>query len=131
MNKIMVERVTKFKDEQASIQRNNEKVMAEHKMRLSANSETLVKHRELLDENKHLMIANQDLINKIGTKLERTRDNLQNEIVNVNNDIQSKIDHMDKFYLDQMTSIENVVRSDRTDVKTQIDKTNEAFKQQL
>lgn len=105
--------------------------MAEHKMRLSANSETQVKHRELLDENKHLMIANQDLINKIGTKLERTRDNLQNEIVNVNNDIQAKIDHMDKFYLDQMTAIENVVRSDRTDVKTQIDKTNEAFKAQL
>lgn len=100
-------------------------------MRLSANSETQVKHRELLDENKHLMIANQDLINKIGTKLERTRDNLQNEIVNVNNDIQAKIDHMDKFYLDQMTAIENVVRSDRTDVKTQIDKTNEAFKAQL
>lgn len=87
MHKQVSERLQLWKDDQAAVQRNNEKVMSEHKMRLSANGETINKHRELIDENKHMMAANQDLINKIGTKLERTRDNLQNEIVNVNNDI--------------------------------------------
>ena len=38
------------------------------------------KHRNFIDENKHQMILNQDLINKIASKLERTRDSLQSEI---------------------------------------------------
>ena len=100
-------------------------------MRLSTSGETLVKHREMLDENKHMMSANQDLINKIGTKLERARDNLQNEIIMSRDEIQSKIDQMDKFYIEQMTSIENMIRSDKSDVKSEINKTNETFKKQL
>ena len=54
--------------------------MRDHKMRLTSNAETIVKHREMLDENKHMLNANQDLINKIGSKLERAKDNLSNEI---------------------------------------------------
>lgn len=38
---------------------------------------------------------------------------------------------MDKFYLDQMSQIENVIKNDKSDVKSEINKTNEAFRQQL
>ena len=71
-------------------------------MRLSANAETIVKHREMLDENKHMLNANQDLINKIGSKLERSKDNLSNEITLTREEIQQRIDTIDKFYTDQM-----------------------------
>lgn len=40
------------------MQRNNEKVMQEHKMRLASNAETIAKHREMLEENKHMLSAN-------------------------------------------------------------------------
>ena len=80
MNQTITDKVNKWKEDFANMQRMNEKVQQEHKMRLSANAETIVKHREMLDENKHMLNANQDLINKIGSKLERSKDNLSNEI---------------------------------------------------
>ena len=58
MHKEVSERVTKFKEEFAGMQRHNEKVMQEHKMRLASNGETIVKHREMIDENKHMLSAN-------------------------------------------------------------------------
>lgn len=131
MHKTISDRVTKWKEEFATMQRQNEKTMSEHKMRINSNSETLVSHRQLLDENKHMMAANQDLINKIGTKLERARDNLQNEIAMSRDEINAKIDQNDKFALDQMASIENMILHDKSEIKSEINKTNETFKQQL
>ena len=88
MNSEITERVNKWKEEFANLQRHNEKVMQEHKMRLSSNAETIVKHREMLDENKHMLNANQDLINKIGSKLERAKDNLSNEMTMTREELQ-------------------------------------------
>ena len=100
MNKYLGDRMAKWKDEVAATQRANEKVQSDHKMRLNANGETLLKHREMIDENKHLLTTNQDLINKIGSKLERSRDSLSNEITQTRDELQSKIDSNDKFYID-------------------------------
>ena len=89
------------------------------------------KHRNFIDENKHQMILNQDLINKIASKLERTRDSLQSEITMTREELQNKMDTMDKIYMDQMTSIETMIKADKTDVKGDIQKTADQFKKQL
>ena len=101
--------------------------MQEHKMRLSTNGETIVKHREMIDENKHVMSANQDLINKIGSKLERARDSLSNEITMTRDELQQKMEQNDKFYLEQMTTIDGQIRTDKKFVETKIEETQVLF----
>jgi hypothetical protein len=46
-------------------------------------------------------------------------------------EITSKIDQNDKFCLEQMASIENMILHDKSEIKSEINKTNETFKQQL
>ena len=38
-------------------------------------------------------------------------------------ELQGKMDTMDKIYMDQMTSIETMIKADKTDVKGDIQKT--------
>ena len=46
-------------------------------------------------------------------------------------ELQNKMDTMDKIYMDQMTSIETMIKADKTDVKGDIQKTADQFKKQL
>ena len=77
------------------------------------------------------MAMNQDLINKIGTKLERIRDALSNECSSVREQLSNKLDNIDKFYHDQITAIEKMIRSDKSDVKGEINKTYETISLQI
>ena len=72
-----------------------------------------------------MLSLNQDLINKIGTKLERVRDVLQSETSSVRDTINAKVDVNDKYYNEQLNEIEKMIRSDKSDVKTEINKTYE------
>ena len=56
---------------------------------------------------------------------------MSNEITMSRDEIQTKVDSLDKFYLEQMTNIENMIQSDKTDIKSEINKTNEHFKNKL
>jgi len=99
----ITERVTEWKEEFGKLQTDNENTMHGHKIKLNDNKVTLVKHREMLEENKHMMTMNQDLINKISSKLERIRDALSNELASNRDTLKSQIDQVDKYYNEEMT----------------------------
>jgi len=83
--------------------------MTEHKRNLTNHDESIRKMREDINENKHMMSANQDLINKISSKLERARETLQSEINGRCDDCMTKIEAIDKFYIDYMSNIDNKI----------------------
>ena len=99
-NQEMSDRVARWKEDFQAMQRNNEKVMQEHKMRLASNAETIVKHREMLEENKHMLSANQDLISKVSSKLQGAKDSLSNEITMTRDEIMQKMNEHDSFYIE-------------------------------
>ena len=43
----------------------------------------------------------------------------------------TKVEGIDTYYFDQMTSIENALKSDKSDVKAEIFKTSEKFEKKL
>ena len=49
-HKIVTERLTRFKEDFAQLQRLNEKNINDHKLKLGSIHETLNKHKEALDE---------------------------------------------------------------------------------
>jgi len=128
MNAEMSERVNKWKEEFAQMQRHNEKVMQEHKMRLASNSETIVKHREMIDENKHMLSANGDLISKVSSKLTQSKDMLQNEIKMSHDELMQKTDTLEKCLYDQVQIMDKQVKDVKNDAKSQLNETNEASK---
>ena len=57
MNKIISDRLAKWKDEFANLQRINEKVLNEHRGKIINNTETIGKHFEKIEENKRYIAS--------------------------------------------------------------------------
>ena len=84
-----------------------------------------------LTELKHGLNNNSDLINRISTKLERTKENLSGEIAHVRDQLALKIDQIDKYYMDEISKIETIIRNDKSDVKGEITKSYESLNNHL
>ena len=75
-----------------------------------------------LAELKHGLNNNGDLVTKLSTKVERMRENITGEVANVRDTLAMKIDQIDKFYMDEISKIETIIKNDKSDVKGEINK---------
>jgi hypothetical protein len=130
-NKAMSDRVTKWKEDFANMQRHNDDIQREHKMRLASLQETCSKHKEMLDENKHMLSANQDLISKVSSKLQGAKDSLSNEITMTRDEIMQKMNEHDSFYVDQMATIDKKITNDKNAVNKLISDITTEFQTNL
>mmetsp|Transcript_19725 Transcript_19725/g.24335 ORF Transcript_19725/g.24335 Transcript_19725/m.24335 type:complete len:130 (+) Transcript_19725:792-1181(+) len=121
MHEDINDRVSKFKEEFAGMQRQNEKTMLEHKMRLGSNSETIVKHREMIDENKHMLSASQDLISKISSKLTETKSEFLNKIDFTHQELNQQAELNHKWAVEQVEIIGKSLSSDKSEMRNEID----------
>ena len=55
----------------------------------------------MLEEQRRGLSANGDAINKVSAKLDKARDNLMNEIQITRDEVLIKIDHNDRFTIEQ------------------------------
>ena len=89
---------------------------------MNEHTDTLEKNMMTLAELKHGLNNNGDLVTKLSTKVERMRENISAEVANVRDSLTLKIDQVDKFYIDEISKIETIIRNDKSDVKGEINK---------
>ena len=89
---------------------------------MNEHTDTLDKNMMTLAELKHGLNNNGDLVTKLSTKVDRMRENLSGEVANVRDTIAMKIDQIDKFYMDEISKIETIIKNDKSDVKGEINK---------
>ena len=92
---------------------------------MNEHTDTLDKNMMTLAELKHGLNNNGDLLTKLSTKVDRMRENLSGELANVRDTLAMKIDQIDKFYMDEISKIETIIRNDKSDVKGEINKSYE------
>ena len=89
---------------------------------MNEHTDTLDKNMMTLAELKHGLNNNGDLVTKLSTKVERMRENITGEVANVRDTLAMKIDQIDKFYMDEISKIETIIKNDKSDVKGEINK---------
>ena len=131
MNNVISERLQKFKEEFSMMQKSNEKTLSEHRLKLQQNAEISVKHRDTLEDQKRLLATNQDNLGKVGAKLDKIKENLQNEITMTRDEIYTKVEAVDEFYQEQCQDLAKRISNDRSFVQQEISKTKEEFTKDL
>ena len=91
-NKILTDKLAKFKDDSAQIQRINEKNLNEHRLKLAAGNETATRHKEQLDEQKRFLTTNTEKISQVGARVDKTKEFLEKDINETREEIYAKIE---------------------------------------
>ena len=120
-----------FKDEYESVKATNAQLLSAHNARINLNKEDIKKHRDDLNEHKHSIQTNNDSISQCKNKLEKAKDQLSNDTSLLREEIFTKVDGVDKYHFDATTQIENMLKTDKSDVKNEIHKTSEKFEKKL
>ena len=85
----------------------------------------LTKHREMLEDQRRGLGSNGDQINKVAGKLDKARENLMNEIQLTRDEILIKIDHNDRFTIEQFQQVKEAANNDKQFANTAVERVRE------
>ena len=81
----------------------------------------------MLDEQKRSIGTNFDHINRVAVKLEKARDSLLNDIQITREEMIIKIEHNDRFVLEEFQKVKEVANQDKQVASSAVEKLREDF----
>ena len=105
--------------------------MRDMKKKVNAMEKMIITNKEHIAENKSMLTASQDTISRLSAKMNETKNEFLNKVDFTHQELNQQAELNHKWTVEQVEQIHKMLQSDKSDVKKEINMTNEVFKKQL